>query len=192
MHHRGGGSIQLHQLYPNSKYLTHCRNRALNLSLLLFAITSPVFHNFMDEFKELDIFFHYSEKDKHVLLDYLMFSNKLEDFLAKCIEDEFLPKRKFQGLPVLSDTHWLTQVYSINCLLQNYRGFVRRLKQLKTAQLVRVQAMSILSSNGFYHLRFWCLPLSVSMFLFTQGLSQWFCKQKSAIFTKHTKWLRGL
>ena len=55
-------------------------------------------------------------------LDQLKSSINPEDFLADCVEDEFLPKRKFQGLPILSDTHWLTRVDSIYCLLQNYRA----------------------------------------------------------------------
>ena len=28
----------------------------------------------------------------------------------------------YQGIPVLSDTPWLTQVDSIDCLLKNYRA----------------------------------------------------------------------
>ena len=58
--------------------------------------------------------------------------------------------------------------------------------------MVKVQAMQILTPNSFYHLRFLFLPLSVSMFLLTQGLSQLLCKQRSVIFTKNTKWLKGL
>ena len=61
---------------------------------------------------------------------------------------------------------------------------MRLLKQLETAQLVKVQAMPIHTSNGFYHLSFWCLPLSVSMFLLSQDLSQSLCKQRSVIFKK--------
>ena len=38
------------------------------------------------------------------------------------MEDELIPKWKFQGLPVLSDTRWLTRLDSIHCLLQNYRS----------------------------------------------------------------------
>ena len=76
----------------------------------------------MDGFKELTLFFHYSAKRKHILLDHLKSSKNAEDFHADCVEDEFLPKRKFQGLPVLSDKCWLTRVDSIHCLLQNYRA----------------------------------------------------------------------
>ena len=38
---------------------------------------------------------------------------------------------KFQGLPVLSDTHWLTRVDSIHCLLQNYRAVCEAVEAIR-------------------------------------------------------------
>ena len=85
----------------------------------------------MDGFKELTIFYHYSAKRKHILLDHLKSSKNPEDFLADCVEDEFFPKRKFQGLPVLSDTRWLTRFDSIHCLLLNYRAVCEAVEALR-------------------------------------------------------------
>ena len=62
----------------------------------------------MDTLKALTLFFKYSAKRKHILHDYLK-SSAQEDFLADCVEDDLLPaKRKYQEIPVLSDTRWLT------------------------------------------------------------------------------------
>ena len=106
--HESGVSARLQQLYRHAKYFTHCRNHALNLVLVAGCNNIPDVRNFMNGFKELTFFFHYSAKCKHILLDQLKSSINPEDFLADCVEDEFLPKRKFQGLPVLSDKRWLT------------------------------------------------------------------------------------
>ena len=116
--HVSGVSARLQQFYPNAMYFTHCPNHALNVA---GCNNIPDVRNFMDGFKELTFFFHYSAKRKHILLDDLKSSKNPENFLADNV-DEFLPKRKFQGPPVLSDTRWLTRVDSIHCLLQSYRA----------------------------------------------------------------------
>ena len=75
----------------------------------------------MDTLKELTLFFKFSAKRKHILHDHFQSSKDQEDFLTDCTEDDLVQKRNYQGLPVLSDTRWLTRVDSIDCLLKNYR-----------------------------------------------------------------------
>ena len=119
--HVSGVSAKLKDLYSKAKYFTHCRNHALNLVLIAGCNNVPDIRNFMQSFKELTLFFKYSAKRRHILSEHIKSSNTQEDLLADSCEDELIPKRKFQGLPVLSDTRWLTRVDSIDCLLQNYR-----------------------------------------------------------------------
>ena len=119
--HVSGVLARLQELYRNAKYFTHCRNHALNLVIIAGCNNVPDVRNFMQTFKELTLFFKYSGKRKHILLEHLS-SNIHEDFFADSVEDELIPKRKFQGLSVLSDTHWLTRLDSIHCLFQNYRS----------------------------------------------------------------------
>ena len=76
----------------------------------------------MDSLKELTLFFKCSAKRKHVLREHLKSSREYGDFLDDLDEDDPIVKSKYQGLPVLSDTRWLTRVDSIDCLLQNYRA----------------------------------------------------------------------
>ena len=57
-----GVSTRLQQLYPAAKYLTHCRNHALNLVIVASCNNVPDFRNFMSAFKELTFFFSYSPK----------------------------------------------------------------------------------------------------------------------------------
>ena len=87
--HVSGVSARLQQLYPNAKYFTHCRNHALNLVLVVGCNNIPDVRNFMDGFKELTFFFHYSAKRKHILLDHLRFyqrgSSKDFQFFQTCI-----------------------------------------------------------------------------------------------------------
>jgi hypothetical protein len=54
-----------------------------------------------------------------------------EDLLADSVEEELIPRRKFQGLPVLSDTRWLTRVDSIDCLLQNYTSVCEAVEEVR-------------------------------------------------------------
>ena len=83
----------------------------------------------MGTFKELTLFFRYSAKWKHILVDHFKSSNIQEDFLADC-EDDLSPKRKFKGIPVLSGTHWLTQLTQlIAYVLRTTDQFVRLLRQ---------------------------------------------------------------
>ena len=105
--HVSGVSARLQQLYPNAKYFTHCRNHALNLVIIAGCNSVPDVHNFMS---------------LHILVDHFKSSSTQEALLADCVEDEPLPYRKFQGIPVFSDTHWLTRVDSIDCLVRNYRS----------------------------------------------------------------------
>ncbi len=138
--HVSGVSVRLQQLYPNAKYFTHCRNHALNLAVIAGCNNVPDVRNFMDSFKELTLFFKYSAKRKHILVDHFKSSNIQEYFLADCVEDELLPCRKFQGIPVLSDTRWLTRVDSIDYLLQNYRSVceaVEAIRDSSTGQSAR-------------------------------------------------------
>ena len=120
--HISGVSARLQQLYPNAKYFTHCRNHALNLVIVASCKSVPDIRNFMDALKELTLFFKYSAKRKHILREHLK-SEEQENFLAdSVIEEELLPNRQYRGLPVLSDTRWLTRINSIDCLLKNYRA----------------------------------------------------------------------
>ena len=76
----------------------------------------------MDTLKALTLFFKYSAKHKHILHEHLK-SSAQEDFLADCVEGHLVPaKRRYEELPVPSDTRWLTRVDTIDCLLKNYRA----------------------------------------------------------------------
>ena len=86
-----------------------------------------------------------------ILVKHFKSSNTQADLLADSVEEELIPTRKFQGLPVLSNTRWLTRVDSIDCLLQNYRSVCGA---VEIAQLGGVQVMLILTSSDFYHLSF--------------------------------------
>ena len=96
--HISGVSTRLQELYPNAKYFTHCCNYTLNLVLIAGCNNVPSDCNFMGTFKELTLFLHYFATCKHILLNHFKSSNVQEDFLADCVEDEVLPKKKFQGL----------------------------------------------------------------------------------------------
>ena len=120
--HVSGVSARLKELHPNAKYLTHCRNHALNLVIVASCNNVPDVRNFMDTLKALTLFFNYSAKRKHILREHLK-SSAQEDFLTDCVEGHLMPeKRRFEGIPVLSDTRWLTRVDTIDCLLKNYRA----------------------------------------------------------------------
>lgn len=70
----------------------------------------------MDTLKALTPF-KYSANHEHLK------SSAQEDILAECAEGDLLPgKRRYEGIPVLSHTRWLTRVDSIDCLLKNYRA----------------------------------------------------------------------
>ena len=131
-----GVSARLKELYPKAKYFTHCCNHALNLVLIAGCNNVPDVRNFMQTFKELTLFFKYSAKRRHILVDHFKSPNIEDNHLAivlmtSCIDDELIPKRKFHGLPVLSDTRWLTRVDSINCLLQNYRSVCEAVEKVR-------------------------------------------------------------
>lgn len=124
-----GVSARLQQLHPNAKYFTHCRNHALNLVIVASCQSVPDVRNFMNTLKELTLFFKYSAKRKQILHQHLKTSH--EDFLADCGDSEVVPKKKYQGLPVMSDTRWLTRVDSIHCLLQNYRALCEAVEEVR-------------------------------------------------------------
>ena len=46
-------------------------------------------------------------------------------------EEQLIPKRKYQGLPVLSDTRWLTRIDSIDCLLKHYRAVCEAVEEVR-------------------------------------------------------------
>ena len=107
--HVSGVSARLQQQYPNARYFTHCRNHALNLFIVASCSSVPDIRNFMDSFKELTLFFSYSAKRKHILKHQLQ--NDHENLLADSTNEEkepLIPDRKYRGLPVLSNTRWLT------------------------------------------------------------------------------------
>ena len=64
-------SARLKELHPNTRYLTHCHNHTLNLIIFASCNSLPDVQNFMDTLKALTLFFKYSAKRKHILLDHL-------------------------------------------------------------------------------------------------------------------------
>ena len=54
--HVSGVSTRLQNLYPNAKYLTHCRNHALNLVVIAGCNNVPDVRNFMQTFKKSSLF----------------------------------------------------------------------------------------------------------------------------------------
>ena len=54
-----------------------------------------------------------------------------EDFLADITDDSLGPVKKYRGLPVLSDTHWLTRIDSIQCLLRKYRAVCEAVEEVR-------------------------------------------------------------
>lgn len=141
--HVSGVSPRLKELHLNARYLTYFRNHALNLVMVTSCNSVLDIRNFMDTLKALTPFFKYSAKRKHILHDYLK-SSAQEDFLADCVE-----KRKYQGIPVLSDTWWLTRVDSIDCLLKNYKAVC---EAVEAVYLVKVLVMLIPFSSNCCHL----------------------------------------
>ena len=86
--HVSGVSARLKELYPKAKYFTHCRNHALNLVLIAGCNNVPDVRNFMQTFKELTLFFKYSAKRRHILVDHFKSPNIEDNLLADCIDDE--------------------------------------------------------------------------------------------------------
>ena len=133
--HISGVSARLEQLYPNAKYLTHCRNHALNLVIVASCKNVPDIRNFMDSLKELTLFFSYSAKRKHILHAHMKSNEEHKNLLADCDPEKddqgCIPKRKYKGLPVLSDTRWLTRIDSIDCLLNNYIAVCEALEEVR-------------------------------------------------------------
>jgi hypothetical protein len=122
--HVSGVSTTLQQEYPNAKYFTHCQNHALNLAIVASCTSVPEIRNFMNTLKELTLFFKYSPKRKGILKEHFKNNNDHQDLLtdiSEDYEDDLLPSTRYQGLPMLSDTRWLSRVDSIHCLLKHYR-----------------------------------------------------------------------
>ena len=81
----------------------------------------PDIRNFMDAFRKLTLFFSYSAKRKQILKDQLQ-NGDHENLLADTTNEQdgpLVPDRNYRGLPVLSDTHWLMRVDSMDCQLQS-------------------------------------------------------------------------
>ena len=135
--HVSGVSTRLKELYPNARYLTHCRNHALNLVVVASCNNVPDIRSFMDTFKSLTLFFKYSPKRKHILREHLKSSTQ-EDLLADA--DEYTERdplehtrTKYRGLPVLSETRWLARVDSIDCLLRNYKAVCEAVEAVRNS-----------------------------------------------------------
>ena len=180
-------SVILQQLYPNAKYFTHCHNYALNLVIFASCHSVPNVQNFMETLKELTLFFKYSAKRKHIFSEHLKSSQ--EYFLADCVDSDLVSKRRYHGLPVLSDTCWLTRVDSIHCLLRNYRAVCEAIEEVRDSSSGQVPVMQTPSSNTTCHLSYWRLLLSVNMSFRTQGLSLLFFRLRVVTCTKPTEWL---
>ena len=124
--HVSGVSTRLKDLYPNARYLTHCRNHALDIVVVASCNAVPDIRNFMDTLKSLTLFFKYSPKRKHILHEHLQSSAQEDLFADVDSPNESNPlehtRTKYRGLPVLSETRWLARVDSIDCLLRNYRA----------------------------------------------------------------------
>ena len=121
--HISGVSTRLQQAFLNAKYLTHCRNHALNLAIVASCTAVPDICNFMNTLKEVTLFFKHSAKRMHILREKLRNDKDQEDLLAdleECYEGDLLAKKHHHGFPVLSDTWWLSRVDSIHCLLKHY------------------------------------------------------------------------
>ena len=54
-----------------------------------------------------------------------------EDFLADIADDTLGRVKKFHGLPVLSDTRWLTQIDSKQCLLKKYKAVCEAVAEVR-------------------------------------------------------------
>ena len=54
-----------------------------------------------------------------------------EDFLADIADDSLFLDKKYSGLPVLSDTQWLTRIDSIQCLLRKYRAMCKAVQEVR-------------------------------------------------------------
>ena len=90
--HMSGVSAQLKELHPNARYLTHCRNHALNLVIVASGNNVADVRNFMDTMKAPTLFFYYSAKCKHILCEHLK-SSAQEHFLADCVEGHLVPTK---------------------------------------------------------------------------------------------------
>ena len=158
--HLLGVSARLAELYPNAKYLNH----ALNLVMLASCNKVPDIRYFMYAFKELTLLFKYSAKCKHILLEHLKNDKDSDNLLADSVheDDELIPNKHNRGLPVLSDTCWLTRVDSINCLLKQYKALYVALEVVRNcsvghsasdaeAFLKRLQSLEFLMSAIICH-----------------------------------------
>ena len=135
--HVSGVSVRLEQLYPKAKYFTHCRNHALNLAIVASCNQVPDIRNFMDTFKEITLFFSYSAKRKTILRQFLK-DNESQNLLSDCDDNDSddgacIPDRKYRGLPVLSDTRWLSRVDSIDCLLKHFKAVCEAVEEVRNS-----------------------------------------------------------
>ena len=175
--HVSGVSARLQQLYANAKYFTHCRNHALNLVIIASCNNVPDIRNFMDAFKELTLFFSYSAKRKHILKQQLQNGDD-ENLLADSTDEQdeaLVPDRQYRGLPVLSDTRWLTRVDSIDCLLKRCKAVCEAVESVRDSSsgqsasdadafLKRLLSFEFVASAVIcHHILAYTRPLTVAM-----------------------------
>lgn len=177
--HVSGVSTRLQQLYPKAKYYTHCRNHALNLVIVASCKAVTDIRRFMETLKELTLFFGNSAKRKHILLKHMSVQDQ-ENLLADSMEDEdeeimLIPKRRHRGIPVLSDTRWLSRVDSIDCMLQNYLPVCKAVEEIKQSSsgqsesdadsfLCRLMTFEFVASGVIcHHLLAYTRPLTVAL-----------------------------
>ena len=132
-----GVSVRLQEMYPSARYFTHCRNHALNLAIVASCNKVLDIRNCMNALKEITLFFTYSAKRKHILRTFLK-DDKEQDLLADTMPDDddvndsdCIPNRKYQGLPILSDTRWLSRVDSIDCLLKDFKAVCEATEEIR-------------------------------------------------------------
>ena len=103
----------------------------MNLLVVASCKSVPDIRNFMDGLKELTLFFKYSAKRKHILQKHLKNDNGQNLLADSADEEQLIPNRKYQGLPMLSDTRWLTRIDSIDCLLKHYRAVCEAVEEVR-------------------------------------------------------------
>ena len=112
-----------------------------------------------------------------------------KNLLADCDSEDndqgCVPKRKYKGLPVLSDTRWLTRIDSIDCLLNNYIAVCEALEEVRDSSsgqnasdadafLKRLLSFEFLASAVICrHVLAYTRPITVALLV---------------IFLKHTGW----
>lgn len=126
--------------------------------------------------KELTLFFKYSAKRKHILLEHFRNDKDSDNLLADSGDtDELIPMKHDRKLPVLSGTQWLTRVDSIHCLYNHYGALCDALEAVRNcltgssandaeAFLNRLQSSEFLASATIcHHVLALTRPLTVAL-----------------------------